>query len=117
MAFFAPRIFYRSVDDFIQGVAATDPNVILVSDAANGDPTPMIFTNTDATLYGLDAVFRYELVNSIILDATLNYVRGENDTLDDDLYRIAPLNGRIALTYDKDTWSVTVESVLACRTG
>jgi iron complex outermembrane receptor protein len=113
--FFAPRIFYRSVDDFIQGVAATDPDVILVSGAANGDPTPMQFINTDATLYGLDAVFRYELVRSVILDATFNYVRGENDSLNDDLYRIAPLNGRIALTYDRDAWSVTVESVLAAE--
>jgi iron complex outermembrane receptor protein len=31
----------------------------------------------------------------------------------DDLYRIAPLNGRIALTYDRENWSATVESVLA----
>ena len=113
--FFAPQIFYRSVDDFIQGTAATDPDVILVSGAANGDPTPMQFTNTDATFYGLDAVLRYEIVTSIILDATLNYVRGENDTLNDDLYRIAPLNGRIALTYDRDRWSVTAESVLAAE--
>ncbi|MDZ7781540.1 MAG: TonB-dependent receptor, partial [Halioglobus sp.] len=34
----SPRLFYREVDDYIQGVPATDPAVIAVSGNANGDP-------------------------------------------------------------------------------
>lgn len=113
--YLSPRVFYRKVDDYIQGTASTDPVVIGVSGNANGDPTPLVFTNTDATLYGLDLVFRYQLAARYRLDGTLNYVRGENDTLNDDLYRIAPLNGRLALTYDRELWSVTVEAVAAAE--
>jgi iron complex outermembrane receptor protein len=45
----------------------------------------------------------------------VSYVRGKNKELDDNLYRIAPLNGRVALTYDRIDWSVTVENVLSAR--
>lgn len=112
--FLSPRIFYRWVDDYIQGVASTDPNVIRVS-MVNGDPTPLEFSNVDAILYGLDVVGRYRFGDAWILDATLNYVRGERDDISDNLYRIAPLNGRLALTYDRDQWSFTAESVLVDR--
>jgi iron complex outermembrane receptor protein len=112
--FFSPRIFYRDVSDYIQGEATTDFDVVNVS-TANGDSTPMQFSNTDAELYGFDAPFRYSVTDAFIIDAILSYVRGKNTRLNDNLYRIAPLNGRLALTYDKIGWSVTLESVLAAE--
>lgn len=112
--FFSPRIFYRDVSDYIQGEATTDFDVVNVS-TVNGDPTPMQFTNTDAKLYGFDAPLRYSFTDAFLVDAILSYVRGKNTKLNDNLYRIAPLNGRLALTYDKTAWSVTLESVLAAE--
>jgi len=112
---FNPRLFYRYVDDYIQGIASTDPLVIGVSGMANGDPTPMVFANTSAEIYGIDAPIRYQLTERFILNAMISYVRGKNKKLNDNLYRIAPLNGRLALTYNRTAWSVTVENVLAAR--
>lgn len=113
--YLSPRLFYRSVDDYIQGVAVSDPVVIAVSGNTNGDPTPMMFANVEAELYGFDIVTRYRFTDSLRLDATVNYVRGKRKDIDDDLFRIAPFNGRIAFTADRDAWSVTVESVLVAE--
>lgn len=108
----SPRLFYRSIDDYIQGVAVTDPVITAVSGAANGDPTPLQFANVEAELYGFDIVARYRFSENWRLDATLNYVRGKRTDVGDDLFRIAPLNGRLALTADLGNWSLTAESVL-----
>jgi iron complex outermembrane receptor protein len=113
--YLSPRIFYRSVDDYIQGISSTDPIVIAVSGNANGDPTPMEFTNVEAELYGFDVVARYRFSGGLHFDATINYVRGKRTDIDDDLFRIAPLNARIALTADRGGWSVTAESILVAR--
>ncbi|HHQ15176.1 MAG TPA: TonB-dependent receptor [Chromatiales bacterium] len=113
--YFMPRAFYRNVRNYIQGTPSTDMTVIMVSGAANGDPTPMQFTNTDAEFYGADAVLRYVISGPLVMDATINYVRGKNTTLNDNLYRISPLNGRLALSWEKQQWSVTVEGVAAAR--
>ncbi|MEJ2535316.1 MAG: TonB-dependent receptor [Gammaproteobacteria bacterium] len=91
---FSPRIFYRRVDDFIQGVPSTDPVVIAVS-TASGDPTPLVFANVDAVLWGMDMPWRIGLGNGWRLDGVVSYVRGKRRDIDDDLFRIAPLNGRI----------------------
>ncbi len=112
---FNPRIFYRDIDGYIQGVASTNPIANAVSGGANGDPTPLQFTNTNAEIYGIDAPFRFQLSEELILDAMISYVRGKNTTLRDNLYRIAPLNGRLAVTYDQSNWAITVENVLAAR--
>ncbi|MDZ7735401.1 MAG: TonB-dependent receptor [Gammaproteobacteria bacterium] len=53
-AYFAPRLFYRHIDDYIQGTPATNAAVVMQSTMA-GDPTPLQFSNVDARIYGLDA--------------------------------------------------------------
>jgi iron complex outermembrane receptor protein len=113
--YLSPRFFYRYVDDFIQGVASTDPIVIAVSGNANGDPTPLEFANVDAEFYGFDVVARYRFSEWLHLDSTVNFVRGKRTDIDDDLFRIAPLNGRIALTADHGDWSVTADVVLVAK--
>jgi len=54
--YFAPRVFYRDVDDYIQGTPSTDPVVIMIS-TMNGDPNPLQFSNVDAEIYGADVEF------------------------------------------------------------
>jgi iron complex outermembrane receptor protein len=105
-----PRAFYRYVDDYIQGVPATDPVVIAVS-TAGGDPTPLQFANVDAKLYGADAAWGVTLNNNWSLDGVVSYVRGERDDINDDLYRIAPLNGRATVTYRRSGWWTGLEGV------
>jgi len=105
-AYLKPRAFYHKVDDYIQGTPATDSTVIA---ASMMDKTPLQYTNVEAVLYGFDAPFGYQLSDKISLDGQVSYVRGERDDIDDNLYRIAPLNGLLALSYTENSWSLVGE--------
>jgi iron complex outermembrane receptor protein len=105
-----PRLFYRYVDDYIQGTPSTDPLVIGVS-TANGDPNPLQWSNVDAKLYGADMDWGLTITRNWRLDGVVSYVRGERDDINDDLYRIAPLNGSATLTYSRANWWTGLEGV------
>lgn len=107
---FAPRMFYHHIDDYIQGTPARDPIVNAVA-TANGDATPLAFSNVDAELYGVDADWGVQLHERWFLDGVVSWVRGERRDINDDLFRIAPLNTVIDLSYRSTRWSVTAESV------
>lgn len=111
-----PSLFYRQVDGYVQGTAvpATMPLQIAIA-AMNGDPTPLIATNVDAKLYGADADLTWQIAPQLRLDGTVSYVNGSRRDVADALYRIAPLNGRLALTWEAADWSVTAEGVGAAR--
>ena len=108
--YFEPRAFYRYVDDYIQGtpVAEGDPVTMLRPDALQ-------FSNVDAKLYGADAAWGVTLTDNWSLDGIVSYVRGERDDTDDDLYRIAPLNGTVALTYRESDWWATLEGIVYAK--
>ncbi len=103
-AYFSPRIFYHHVEDYIQGTRTA--KVI-----GMGNPNLLQFTNTDAKLYGIDAAWGLPVMHKVRLDGTISYVRGKRRDTGDDLYRIAPLNARVGLTYEEATWSAKAEVV------
>ncbi len=109
--YFSPRAYYRRVDDYIQGTATTNTAAIIFSTMAAGDATPLIFTNVDAEIYGFDADAGYAFNRHWRLDGTLSYTRGKRRDIDDNLYRIAPLNGRLGLSYSRANWSAMIETV------
>jgi iron complex outermembrane receptor protein len=43
------------------------------------------------------------------LHNTISYVRGKNDSTDDNLYNIMPLNATVRLEYSKQAWTGTLE--------
>lgn len=100
--YLAPRAFYRRVNGYIQGVPSTDPDVIAVS-TLNGDPTPLVFSNVYADLYGIDSPYALELPFHFQIDGVVSYTRGKRRDIRDNLYRIAPVNGRTSLSYLRDT--------------
>jgi len=102
------------VDDYIQGTPATSAPVILVS-TGSGDPTPLAWSNVDARLFGVDAVGGGRVWNHFHVDATLSWVRGKRRDTSDDLFRIAPLRGRVALSYRREAWEASAEGVFAHR--
>jgi iron complex outermembrane receptor protein len=113
----SPRIFYREVDDYIQGTpSAVMPARMFVTMQATSSgvepAAPLQFNNVDATLWGADMDWRYELDEHWALKGLLSYVRGERDDIDDNLYRIAPLNGTLALSYSGQSWGATMEVAL-----
>jgi iron complex outermembrane receptor protein len=105
----APRAFYHHIDDYIQGVPHTDPTVIAIA-TAGGDPTPLRFANVGARLYGLDTTFGARLDEHWRLDGVLSWVRGERTDIEDDLFRIAPLNLVMDLTWHVERWSLTAST-------
>jgi iron complex outermembrane receptor protein len=97
-AYVEPRAFYRYVDDYIQGTPFQD--------------TPVLqFSNVDAKLYGADAAWGVALTDNWSLDGIVSYVRGKRDDISDELYRIAPLNGRASITYRNSRWWASLEGV------
>ena len=114
-AYVRPTIFVRQIDDYIQGVpfndtvGVTDSPVEMIA-AMNGDPTPLRWDNVDARLYGLDLDAGYDVRGPLRLDGVLNFVCGERRDIDDNLYRVAPPNLTLGLTWEASTWSATFET-------
>lgn len=109
-----PTLFYRRIDDYIQGVSFDDTPGIINSPVEmianmNGDATPLRFANVDAELYGLDFDFGWNITGPLHLDGTASYVRGKRRDIDDNLYRIAPPNARVALSWQEESWRAGFE--------
>lgn len=123
--YFTPRVFYKRVDNYIQGTPLTSGTAynfrVMQGNMLKGggfctanplDPfcVPLKFSNVDAEFYGADAGFGANITDHIALDGTISYVRGKRKDIADNLYRIAPLNSTVGLTYYGDAdWSVTAE--------
>jgi iron complex outermembrane receptor protein len=115
-AYVRPTLYYRRIDDFIQGVPVDatpeqiDSPLEMVS-AMNGDPSPLRFANVDATIHGFDMDFGYLLSEQWRLDGVLNWLRGERRDIDDKLYRMAPASLLLALSWQNDDWVYTLEGL------
>jgi iron complex outermembrane receptor protein len=109
-----PTLFYRRVDDFIQGTPFdATPGVLntpveMVA-AQNGDATPLQFRNTSAELYGADMDFVIRPVARVELAGTASFVRGARRDIADDLYRIPPANLRLSATWTSGNLALGTE--------
>jgi len=111
-AYVAPRFFYHYVDNYIQG----DRTARAIAKGNN----ILEFTNIQAQLFGVDLEAGYTINDNWRADAGLNYVRGmrvNSPTGDNDLYRMAPLNGRTQLTYEQSGWMGAIEGVFYASQG
>ncbi len=110
----SPRLFYRHIEDYIQGVPATDPAVVAVS-TAGGDSTPLAFANVGARLYGLDALGGWQLAPAWRLEGDFTWVRGDRRDIDDALYRIGPPRLSLRLLHRRGAWRVRVGARIHAR--
>jgi iron complex outermembrane receptor protein len=113
----SPRVFYNKIDDYIQGTPSeVAPAVMLVRmmNGRNGtnNPDPLQFNNVDAKLYGFDMDWVWQLNDQWSMSGIVNYVRGERDDINDNLYRIAPPNASFRLNYASANWTAGVEGVV-----
>jgi len=110
-----PRIFYKDVSDFIQGMPASNATVNSLSqmmvNMGMGAPGPLQFTNVDAKFFGMDVESNFALGDRLILRAIASAVRGERKDVNDDLYRITPDNFILALDYLGNNWMLSVENM------
>lgn len=71
--------------------------------------------NVDATLYGGEADLSYALAGNWRLNASLAYIRGEDDSRNTALPQIAPLEGNLGLVYDDRVWSAGMNVRMVSR--
>jgi iron complex outermembrane receptor protein len=109
-----PQLFYRYIDDYIQGVPSTNMTANMISTMMSGNPA-LMFDNINAEMYGIDLGYGYKLSDHFSLEGVLSYVRGKRDDEDDNLYRVAPLNNRLALVYQGHDMELKAESVLYAK--
>lgn len=107
-------VFYRRVDNFIQGTpfddtADTVNSLVEMVASMSGDPTPLKFRNTDAALYGADVDFVVRPLRQIELAGTAGIVRGQRRDIADDLYRIPPANLRLSATWATERLALGAE--------
>jgi iron complex outermembrane receptor protein len=88
--------FYSKIDDYL----------MVQSNFVKGARTATIVRNVNATTWGGEAGLSYALSANWKTDATLAYVRGDNDTDGTALAQLPPLEGRLGLTYDNKVWTV-----------
>ncbi len=113
-AYLSPRVYYHYINDYIQGLK-TAKAVAKGSDILQ-------FSNIDAHIFGADLEGGYALDENWRLDGGVSYVRGQVLSTpvavsNDNLYRIAPLNGRTQLTFQQSGWMGAVEGVFVARQG
>ena len=114
-----PQIFYRSIDNYIQGVPSDDAIANKFSGDMSdndSDSDALVYSNTDAEIYGLDANWQYDINDQWSADGTMSYVRGKRKDKTDNLYRIAPTNARFSLHFNPDqATTYTLESIFYAR--
>ena len=113
-AYLSPRVYYHYITNYIQGLKTAK--------AQTRGANILEFSNVDAHIFGVDLEAGYALDENWRLDAGLNYARGQILSApvalnNRNLYRIAPLNGRTQLTYQKSGWKGSVEGVFFARQG
>ncbi|MBL4899168.1 MAG: TonB-dependent receptor [Colwellia sp.] len=113
----APHIFYQSIDDYIQGtpLGMANMSAAMLANMMSGDTNPLKYSNVDAKLYGFDLNGYYHINEQIEVSTIISYVQGERRDIDDNLYRIAPLNGQINVQYNAEDWMVKTSLVMAAK--
>jgi iron complex outermembrane receptor protein len=124
-----PQIFYRSIDNYIQGVPSNNPIANQFSQdmsnmhndmnsmGNNDKKNALIYSNTNAEIYGLDTNWNLSINNQWSANGVVSYVRGKRTDVKDNLYRIAPTNARISVNYQASQapLRVSVESIIYAR--
>ena len=106
----SPQIFYRRVDDYIQGVPSTNMTANMVAQMMSGAPA-LEFANVDAEIYGADIAWRVQLDGNWYVDGIASWARGKRRDVDDDLYRLAPPNATLGVTWETAGLAVSAEVV------
>jgi iron complex outermembrane receptor protein len=106
----SPQLFYKRIDNYIQGSPSSNAAANMVATMMAGQ-TALQFSNTDAEILGLDLAWTFEISERVTLDGIATYARGRRTDISDDLYRLAPLNGSIGLTYTNESWAIDTRIV------
>jgi len=107
--------YFTYVDDYIDAVSCA--KVGKTCPTRTDGFVNLSLDNQSAKLYGLDVSGKMLLaqnigVGSFDAKGTLSYVRGKNNSTDDDLYNIMPLNATLAVEHRFGGWSNKLQAKL-----
>ncbi|MBT8090298.1 MAG: TonB-dependent receptor [Gammaproteobacteria bacterium] len=106
----SPQLFFKRIDEYIQGVPSTNMVANMVSQMMSGSPA-LQFSNVNAEIYGADIAWQVELSEQWSLDGVASWTRGKRRDISDNLYRLAPPNASIGLLWENDRLSIASELV------
>lgn len=101
-------LFYNTIDDFLlieSGYAKPAPGMGMggMDMAASRETT--VVRNISARSWGLEMDLEYQLLDHLSLSTSLASVRGANDTDGTTLPQLPPLEWRLGMTWERDSWS------------
>lgn len=108
--------YYTYISDYIDAERCSSANTNC--GAANQTVTDAFvylkFVNQNASMYGVDISGYFPLAENteygnFTARGILNYVRGKNETTNDNLYNMMPLNAKLAFEQQKNRWTNAVE--------
>lgn len=104
--------FYNEIDDFL--LIQTG---VMKPAGMGGMRSATVTRNIQARSWGMEADASYALTHTWSLDLTLSSVRGDNKTDHTTLPQLPPLEMRLGLRYDNETWSFgTLWRLVAAQT-
>ncbi len=106
----SPQVFYRRVDDYIQGVPSANAVANQLTQMMTGQDS-LEFTNVDARIWGADLAWKLQLSEHSFLDGIATYARGRRTDSSDNLYRLAPPSASVAYTWQERDWRVSTTAV------
>ncbi|PCK09857.1 MAG: TonB-dependent receptor [Alteromonadaceae bacterium] len=107
----SPQLFFRKVDDYIQGTTTMLMPANMVATMMSGAPA-LQFNNVDAEFYGLDLAWLYVFNDIVYADGVVSLLDSKRTDTDDALYRQSPSNARFALNYKRSGWHAIIETVV-----
>ena len=104
----SPRIYYRDVENYIQGVPSTNATANMVASMMGGTDA-LQFANVEAEITGADLGWRYALSDRIVFDGNVALLNGRRTDVADKLYRLSPDNVTVAINLIDENSSVRIE--------
>jgi len=106
----SPQVFFKKVDNYIQGVPSDNMAANMLSMMMGGSAA-LEFANVDAEIYGFDLAWQYQLNDKLFLHGIAAYARGRRTDVGDNLYRLAPPNASVAVNCVAASWTAKTEIV------
>jgi iron complex outermembrane receptor protein len=106
--------FYSIMKDYISAVVKNgDADFAIVF--ANVNPYAKQYVNVDANQVGFDAFFNYRIIPSLEFVSDIAYTKATNETFDEPLAQVAPLNAHLGLKFEKDLYWVDLRTAIVAE--
>ncbi len=108
--------YYTYVEDYIdtRRCVSDNMNCGMMNQTAENAFVYLQFVNQSAQMYGVDISGQVSILNNsqygnFSARAMLSYIRGDNETTEDNLFNVMPLNAKLALNHNKNNWDNNIE--------